>query len=103
MPHRLGSSKLHEGHAFHPVDASGVELCSAADNAEVDRAVLLQADIIRKYGVRAVIGKGGMGVKTLAGLLLSDKQDCYLAAKKRSRAAMPLISPRAAHPGGFWR
>jgi fumarate hydratase class I len=27
-----------------------------------------QADIIRKYGVRAVIGKGGMGGKTLAAL-----------------------------------
>jgi fumarate hydratase, class I len=27
-----------------------------------------QADIIRKYGVRVVIGKGGMGPKTLAGL-----------------------------------
>ncbi len=27
-----------------------------------------QADIIGKYGVRAVIGKGGMGAKTLAGL-----------------------------------
>ena len=27
-----------------------------------------QADIVRKFGVRAVIGKGGMGKKTLAGL-----------------------------------
>jgi fumarate hydratase class I len=27
-----------------------------------------QADIIRRYGVRAVVGKGGMGAKTLAGL-----------------------------------
>jgi len=27
-----------------------------------------QADILRKFGVRAVIGKGGMGEKTLAGL-----------------------------------
>ena len=27
-----------------------------------------QADIIKRYGVRAVIGKGGMGPKTLAGL-----------------------------------
>ena len=27
-----------------------------------------QADVIRKYGVRAVIGKGGMGAKTLAAL-----------------------------------
>jgi fumarate hydratase class I len=27
-----------------------------------------QADIIKRYGVRVVIGKGGMGAKTLAGL-----------------------------------
>jgi len=27
-----------------------------------------QADVIRKYGVRAVIGKGGMGAKTLAAM-----------------------------------
>jgi fumarate hydratase class I len=27
-----------------------------------------QADVIRRYGVRAVIGKGGMGPKTLAAL-----------------------------------
>ena len=30
-----------------------------------------QADIIRRYGVRAVIGKGGMGAKTLAALQAS--------------------------------
>ena len=30
-----------------------------------------QADIIKRYGVRAVIGKGGMGAKTLAGLKAS--------------------------------
>jgi fumarate hydratase class I len=30
-----------------------------------------QADIIARYGVRAVIGKGGMGAKTLAGLATS--------------------------------
>ena len=27
-----------------------------------------QADVIKRYGIRAVIGKGGMGAKTLAGL-----------------------------------
>ena len=27
-----------------------------------------QAEILKRYGVRAVIGKGGMGAKTLAGL-----------------------------------
>jgi len=30
-----------------------------------------QADIIERYGVRAVMGKGGMGAKTLAGLAKS--------------------------------
>jgi fumarate hydratase class I len=37
-----------------------------------------QADVIRKFGIRAVIGKGGMGGRTLAGL-----QECgavYLSA-----------------------
>ena len=33
-----------------------------------------QADIIRNYGVRAVIGKGGMGKKTLAAL--QDQARC---------------------------
>jgi len=37
-----------------------------------------QADIIRKYGVRAVIGKGGMGGKTLAAL--KDSGAVYLNA-----------------------
>jgi len=27
-----------------------------------------QAEVIKRYGIRAVIGKGGMGAKTLAGL-----------------------------------
>jgi fumarate hydratase class I len=37
-----------------------------------------QADIIKRYGVRAVIGKGGMGGKTLAGL--KDAGAVYLNA-----------------------
>jgi fumarate hydratase class I len=37
-----------------------------------------QADIIRRYGVRAVIGKGGMGKKTLEGL--KDAGAVYLNA-----------------------
>ncbi len=37
-----------------------------------------QADIIRKYGVRAVVGKGGMGAKTLAAL--EDTGAVYLNA-----------------------
>ena len=35
-----------------------------------------QADVIRRYGVRAVIGKGGMGAKTLAAL--QEKGAVYL-------------------------
>lgn len=37
-----------------------------------------QADVIRRYGVRAVIGKGGMGAKTLAAL--KDAGAVYLNA-----------------------
>src|SRR5205807_418224 len=37
-----------------------------------------QADIIKRYGVRAVIGKGGMGAKTLAAL--KDYGAVYLNA-----------------------
>jgi len=37
-----------------------------------------QADIIRRYGVRAVMGKGGMGARTLAAL--KDAGAVYLNA-----------------------
>ena len=37
-----------------------------------------QADIIRRYGLRAVVGKGGMGAKTLAAL--EDSGAVYLNA-----------------------
>ncbi len=37
-----------------------------------------QADIIKKFGLRAIIGKGGMGAKTLAGL--KDSGAVYLNA-----------------------
>src|ERR671912_642984 len=43
MPHGLGSSKLHQRHAVHPVDAPGVELRSPTDSVEVDGTVLLEA------------------------------------------------------------
>jgi fumarate hydratase, class I len=41
---------------------------SAAGPTTSIREEPYQAEIIRRYGVRAVIGKGGMGAKTLAGL-----------------------------------
>jgi len=37
-----------------------------------------QADVIRRFGIRAVIGKGGMGAKTLAAL--EDSGAVYLSA-----------------------
>src|SRR3954447_12502890 len=66
-----------------PVDLNGAVLyhCGPVMLKEGDRWVVkaagpttssreepYQADIIRKYGVRAVVGKGGMGKKTLAAL-----------------------------------
>jgi tartrate/fumarate subfamily iron-sulfur-dependent hydro-lyase beta chain len=45
-----------------------------------------EADVIGRYGVRAVVGKGGMGVKTLAAL---EKYGCvYLAAVGGAGAAI---------------
>ena len=48
-----------------------------------------QADIIKRYGVRAVIGKGGMGAKTLAAL--KEYGAVYLNAHRRRGA----VSTRA--------
>ena len=43
-------------------------IVKAAGPTTSSREEPYQADIIRKYGVRAVVGKGGMGAKTLAAL-----------------------------------
>ena len=48
-------------------DSEGWTVTAAGPTTSI-REEPYQADIIRKYGVRAVIGKGGMGAKTLAGL-----------------------------------
>ena len=45
-----------------------------------------QADILERYGVRVVIGKGGMGAKTLAGLKKSGA--VYLNGDRRRRAVL---------------
>jgi fumarate hydratase, class I len=49
-------------------DQSGSWKVTAAGPTTSIREEPYQADIIRKYGVRVVIGKGGMGPRTLAGL-----------------------------------
>ena len=48
-------------------DADGWKV-KAAGPTTSSREEPYQADVIRRYGVRAVIGKGGMGAKTLAAL-----------------------------------
>jgi len=49
-------------------DDQGNWLCTGAGPTTSIREEPYQADIIGKFGIRAVIGKGGMGPKTLAGL-----------------------------------
>src|SRR5262247_882837 len=48
-------------------DGSGWRVTAAGPTTSI-REEPYQADVIKRYGVRAVIGKGGMGAKTLAGL-----------------------------------
>jgi fumarate hydratase class I len=81
-----GRDELHKYlmHADSPVDLNGGILyhcgpvmlkdengnwqVKAAGPTTSSREEPYQADIIAKFGIRAVIGKGGMGAKTLAGL-----------------------------------
>lgn len=49
-------------------DASGEWKILAAGPTTSIREEPYQADVLERYGVRVVIGKGGMGAKTLAGL-----------------------------------
>src|SRR3954467_8541746 len=49
-------------------DGDGTWRVTAAGPTTSIREEPYQADIIKRYGVRVVIGKGGMGPKTLAGL-----------------------------------
>lgn len=80
-----GRDSLHHHLLTHdsPVDLKGAALyhCGPVSLKEGDRWRMnaagpttssreepYQADIIRKFGIRAVIGKGGMGAKTLAAL-----------------------------------
>jgi len=48
-------------------DASGWKVTAAGPTTSI-REEPYQADVITRYGVRAIIGKGGMGAKTLAAL-----------------------------------
>lgn len=64
---------LNDGVIYHcgPVmlkDTEGKWHVKAAGPTTSIREEPYQADIIKKFGIRAVIGKGGMGPKTLAGL-----------------------------------
>ncbi len=64
---------LHGAALYHcgPValkDAAGKWTIKAAGPTTSSREEPYQADVIRKFGIRAVIGKGGMGAKTLAAM-----------------------------------
>ncbi len=59
-------------------DASGNWKVTGAGPTTSAREEPFQADIIAKFGVRAIIGKGGMGKKTLQGL--KDSGAVYLNA-----------------------
>jgi fumarate hydratase class I len=52
----------------NPQSGEGGWKVTAAGPTTSVREEPYQAEILKRYGVRAVIGKGGMGAKTLAGL-----------------------------------
>ena len=58
-------------------DGDGWKMMAAGPTTSI-REEPYEADVIRKFGVRAIIGKGGMGAKTLAAL--KDSGAVYLSA-----------------------
>ena len=64
---RLGALPLRPGGREGPGVASGWRVTAAGPTTSI-REEPYQGEIIKRYGVRAVIGKGGMGAKTLAAL-----------------------------------
>ena len=62
-----GSLVYHCGPVVKKLD-DGTWTITAAGPTTSIREEPYQADIIGRYGIRAVMGKGGMGAKTLAGL-----------------------------------
>ena len=66
-PARLGAVPLRPGGGEGPGGPSGWRVTAAGPTTSI-REEPYQGEIIKRYGVRAVIGKGGMGAKTLAAL-----------------------------------
>jgi fumarate hydratase class I len=58
-------------------DGDGWKMMAAGPTTSI-REEPYQAEVLRKFGVRAIIGKGGMGPKTLAGL--QETGAVYLSA-----------------------
>ena len=69
-------------------DGDGWRVTAAGPTTSI-REEPYQADIIKRYGVRAVIGKGGMGAKTLAGL-----KEVGRRLPERHRRGGPVLRPR---------
>ena len=73
-------------------------MVKAAGPTTSSREEPYQGDIIRRYGVRAVVGKGGMGARTLAAL--KEAGAVYLnaiggAAQYYARTVLPGVEEKA--------
>ena len=73
-------------------DGDGWTVTAAGPTTSI-REEPYQADVIKRYGVRAVIGKGGMGAKTLAGAAGSRAPSTSTPSAAR-RSSTPAASPR---------
>ena len=66
-PFMEGSVIYHCGPVVRQADDGTYEFVAAGPTTSI-REEPYQAEVIEKYGLRGVIGKGGMGLQTLAGL-----------------------------------
>jgi len=66
-PFLEGTVIYHCGPVVRQLDDGSYEFVASGPTTSI-REEPYQADVIERYGLRGVIGKGGMGLKTLAGL-----------------------------------
>jgi len=77
LPFSLEGSCIYHCGPIVKESGDGYEIIAAGPTTSI-REEPYEADVIKKYGVRAIIGKGGMGEKTLKAL--KDFGAVYLSA-----------------------
>jgi fumarate hydratase class I len=90
-PYMKDTVIYHCGPVINQLEEGGYEFVAAGPTTSI-REEPYQADVIARYGLRGVIGKGGMGARTLEGL--ADSGAVYLHAIGGAAQVLARAIPR---------